>query len=323
MLERKLRKDEREKLLKTLIKDPSIKEVRHLEDLVKLYEQIWGFSAADLVRASEIITDMIKDKNCVKFFSFTGNLVSTGFRGLIKDIIKEGFIDVIITTCGSIDHDIARTAGGGYFRGTFDIDDKYLEDLEIHRLGNVFIPLENYGPVIEKTVYKVLSKLDKERHYGVREIVDSIGDELGNEDSFIYCARKRHVPIYVPGFLDGAFGTAMFTYSTMNRILIDPFKDQKELADIVFKAKRSGAIIVGGGISKHHTIWWNQFKEGLDYAVYISTAQEFDGSLSGARPREAITWGKIKPQAEYCFVNGDATIICPLLLIMVKSLISI
>ncbi len=318
-----MKDSEREKLLKTIIKDPSIKEVKHLEDLIKLYTKIWGFSAADLIKASEIFADMIKDKDCVKFFSFTGNLVSTGFRGLIKDVIREGLVDVIVTTCGSIDHDIARTSGEGYFTGTFDVDDRYLEELQIHRLGNVFIPLENYGPIVEKIVYRTLSKLDKEKYYGIREIIDFIGEELGNEDSFIYCARKRNVPIYVPGFLDGAFGTAMFTYSTTNKILIDPFRDQKELADIVFKAKKSGAIIVGGGISKHHTIWWNQFKEGLDYAVYISTAQEFDGSLSGARPREAITWGKIKPKAEYCFVNGDATIVFPILLIMVKSLISI
>ena len=99
---------------------------------------------------------------------------------------------------------------------------------------------------------------------------------------------------------------------------LNPFKDQNELADIIFKAKRSGAIIIGGGISKHHTIWWNQFKDGLDYAVYISTAQEFDGSLSGARPKEAITWGKIKPNADQCFVNGDATIVFPLMLIMMS-----
>ncbi|MGB9728126.1 MAG: deoxyhypusine synthase [Nitrososphaeria archaeon] len=313
--------DERAKILKHAIKDPTIKDVKNLDDLIRLYEKVWGFSAADLVKASNIIAKMFKDKDCVKFFSFTGNLVSTGFRGLIKDMINEGLVDVIVTTCGSIDHDIARTVKE-YFRGTFEVDDIYLEELQIHRLGNVFIPLENYGPIIEKIVYNVLSKMDRGKCYGVREIVDLIGEELANDDSFIYCARKKNIPIYVPGFIDGAFGTAMFTYSTTHKLCIDPFKDQKELADIVFKAKKSGAIIVGGGISKHHTIWWNQFKEGLDYAVYISTAQEFDGSLSGARPREAITWGKIKPKAESCFVNGDATIIFPILLIMVKSLIS-
>jgi deoxyhypusine synthase len=315
-----LKEDERARILEHEIKDPTLKDVRNLNDLLRFYEQVWGFSAADLVKASRIIAKMFKDKECVKFLSFTGNLVSTGFRGLIKDMINEGLVDVIITTCGSIDHDIARTTKD-YFRGTFEVDDVYLEELQIHRLGNIFIPLENYGPLIEKVVYNVLSKIDREKCYGVREIIDFIGAELGNDDSFIFCARKRNIPIYVPGFLDGAFGTAMFTYSTTHKLLIDPFKDQKELADIVFKAKKSGAIIIGGGISKHHTIWWNQFKEGLDYAVYISTAQEFDGSLSGARPREAITWGKIKPKAESCFVNGDATITFPILLIMVKSLI--
>ena len=28
--------------------------------------------------------------------------------------------------------------------------------------------------------------------------------------------------------------------------------------------------------------------------MYVNTAQEFDGSDSGARPDEAISWGKIK-----------------------------
>jgi deoxyhypusine synthase len=86
----------------------------------------------------------------------------------------------------------------------------------------------------------------------------------------------------------------------------------------VFDAEKSGALIVGGGISKHHTIWWNQFKDGLDYVVYISTAVEWDGSLSGARPREAVSWGKISEKAKRTMIEGDATIIMP---IMMSSLL--
>jgi len=81
----------------------------------------------------------------------------------------------------------------------------------------------------------------------------------------------------------------------------------------VFDSKRTGALIIGGGISKHHTIWWNQFKDGLDYAVYLTTASEYDGSLSGARPKEAISWNKIKPTSKHAVVIGDATITLPLL----------
>ena len=91
--------------------------------------------------------------------------------------------------------------------------------------------------------------------------------------------------------------------------------------EMILLTKRSIKIplIVGGGISKHHTIWWNQFKDGLDYTVYITTAVEWDGSLSGARPREAVSWGKIKEKSKYVTIEGDASVILP---IMLSSLIT-
>jgi deoxyhypusine synthase len=71
--------------------------------------------------------------------------------------------------------------------------------------------------------------------------------------------------------------------------------------------------MIGGGISKHHTLWWNQFRGGLDYAVYITTAVEYDGSLSGAEVREAISWGKVNVKAKQVTVHGEATAILPLI----------
>src|SRR5438309_2185773 len=78
--------------------------------------------------------------------------------------------------------------------------------------------------------------------------------------------------------------------------------------------KESGALMIGGGVSKHHTIWWNQFRGGLDLAVYITTAPEWDGSLSGARLREGISWGKVKETAKQVTIEGDATAILPLMI---------
>ncbi len=95
-------------------------------------------------------------------------------------------------------------------------------------------------------------------------------------------------------------------------LTVNYFKDMEVLADIFFPRKGEAlALIVGGGISKHHAIWWAQFREGLDWAVYITTAVEYDGSLSGAHPREAISWGKIKARARKVVVYGDATIMLP------------
>lgn len=38
-------------------------------------------------------------------------------------------------------------------------------------------------------------------------------------------------------------------------------------------------------------------RNGADFSLFINTGQEFDGSDTGARPDEAISWGKIKIDA--------------------------
>ncbi len=63
---------------------------------------------------------------------------------------------------------------------------------------------------------------------------------------------------------------------------------------IAMKAKKSGMIILGGGVIKHHICNANLMRNGADYSVFINTGQEFDGSDSGAKPEEAKSWGKIK-----------------------------
>ncbi|KHN87598.1 Deoxyhypusine synthase, partial [Toxocara canis] len=52
---------------------------------------------------------------------------------------------------------------------------------------------------------------------------------------------------------------------------------------------------------------------GSDFTVYINTGQEFDGSDSGARPDEAVSWGKIKSNAESVKVFADASLVFPLI----------
>lgn len=75
--------------------------------------------------------------------------------------------------------------------------------------------------------------------------------------------------------------------------------------------RKTGMIILGGGLPKHHICNANMMRNGADYAVFINTAQEFDGSDSGARPDEAVSWGKIRGSAKtvkvhpmYTFTTG-------------------
>jgi deoxyhypusine synthase len=119
----------------------------------------------------------------------------------------------------------------------------------------------------------------------------------------------------VPGLLDGAVGTQLWLFREAHKDFeLDLLADQSKLAALLWNAKSTGALLVGGGIAKHHTLWWNQYRGGLDYCVQLTTAQEHDGSLSGARLREAISWHKLKPSAAQVTVEGDATLTLPLLI---------
>ncbi|MGC8596303.1 MAG: deoxyhypusine synthase [Thermocladium sp.] len=295
--------------------EPTIKTI---DELVNAFGQSGGFMAGHLYDGVNIMMQMLSDPDATVMLSFTADLVATGLRGLFAKFIERGFADIVITTAGTLDHDIAKSMGGIYFRGTFDANDSDLLRDGINRIGNVFVKKEHYGPLIEKAIHGSLDNV--EGIMGVRELIWRIGNWLSDDASIIRTAARTCVPIYVPGFVDGAFGTAMLTLNDMRRarnrpgILVDVIKDERELMDIIYSSKKLGAIIIGGGISKHHVIWWSQFKEGLDYVVYVTTATEWDGSLSGARPKEAISWGKVKPSAKSTFIFSDATIALPIMM---------
>ena len=42
---------------------------------------------------------------------------------------------------------------------------------------------------------------------------------------------------------------------------------------------------------------FNFQRNGADFSVFLNTASEFDGSDSGAKPDEALSWGKIRKEA--------------------------
>ncbi len=299
----------REELLREEIEDVRVSPNDSIIDLIEKYEKMHGFVAGSLARAVKILKEGLEEAD-LRFLAFTGNLVSTGLRGILAQLIEERLFNVVITTCGTVDHDIARSLAK-YYKGTFFVDDAVLKELEIHRLGNVFIPFENYGPVVERFTHKMLDEIEADE-FATFELMREVGKRLNDKNSILRAAYENDVHVFVPGITDGAFGTALMTYPK-RRIKVDVLMDERKLADLVFPAKKLMALIIGGGISKHHTIWWAQFKEGLDYAVYVTTAIEWDGSLSGAQPREAISWGKIKPRGEAITVYGDATVIVPII----------
>ena len=96
-------------------------------------------------------------------------------------------------------------------------------------------------------------------------------------------------------------------------LIVDIAQDVIALNKMAMGARRSGMLICGGGLVKHHICNANLMRNGANYAVFVNTGQEFDGSDSGARPDEAVSWGKVRPDCQAVKVYAEATIILPLL----------
>jgi deoxyhypusine synthase len=296
------------------VKDIKLDGSMTVDALIGQMKQSGGFTGRKLAEAVDIVEEMVRKDDCTTFLSFPACLMATGTRGVIVELVKRKLVDVIITTCGTMDHDLARS-WKKYYHGDFLMDDVKLHKEGVNRLGNVLVPNASYGTILERKLTPMFRDILKDRDsISTRELVDEVGARLDDEGSMAYWCHRNQVAVFIPGITDGSFGSQLWMYWQDHRKLkIDLFQDEQDLMDMVFDAKESGAIMIGGGISKHHTIWWNQFRGGLDHAIYLTTAVEYDGSLSGAQVREAVSWGKVKETADHVTVEGDATITLPMI----------
>ena len=303
---------------KSPVKDIQINSNTTLGNLYSQFGKAGGFVASKISTATSIIHDM-NEEECTKFLSFPADIMATGTRGLIRQLVEKDMVDVVVTTCGTLDHDIARMLAD-YYHGDFAMDDEKLREEGVNRLGNVLVPDDSYGIPIENWIQPILKDLYSQKsRWPPWKIWHELGLRLAKEEkgseSFLAECAKKNINVFVPGPTDGAVGSQLWLFWQSHKdFTLDVLAEEHELSDIVHEAKSTGALMVGGGISKHHTIWWNQFRNGLDYAVQVTTAPEWDGSLSGARVKEAISWGKVRPKARRITVEGDATVMLPLIL---------
>ena len=304
------------------------------KSLIDQMSSAGGFTATKLAIARDILKDM-KSKidnvsgdstKVTNWLSFPACLCATGTRSFFVESIKHKMFNVVSTTCGTLDHDIARSYQN-YYHGSFELDDIELGEHSLMRLGNVIVPNSSYGEIIEQVVMPALEDIYQSRleetgltgadawiGFGSIHLVWELGKRIGKEDSLIYWAWKNKIPVCIPGITDGSIGAQLFMFRQKYRDFhIDTLADEQVMSDLTWDVELSNALMVGGGISKHHVIWWNQYRGGLDSAVYITTAPEHDGSLSGARLREAISWGKMRPEAPNVCVEGDASVLLPLI----------
>lgn len=275
-----------------------------------------GFQAAQLSQAIEIVKAMRKDKATI-ILSCTSNIISSGLREIVRWLVQHRHIDILVMTAGGVEEDLIKCLRP-FVVGKFEAPGAMLHTEGINRTGNIFVPNDRFVK-FEDFIDPILDELhERQKRSGVpiesHALVEELGKRIDDKDSILYWAQKNGIPLFCPCITDGSLGDLIFFQKQKHKdFRIDITGDMYKFVRLTLDAPKTGCILLGAGIAKHYVLNAQLFRDGTEYAVYINTAQEFDGSDSGARPDEAVSWGKIKANAMAVKVHCDATIAFPLL----------
>lgn len=277
-----------------------------------------GFQASNLAKGIETIKAM-KRENATIYLTFTSNMISSGLRDIITYLVKEKFVDVLVTTAGGVEEDIMKIKAS-FKLGNFNASPRHLYDNGVFRTGNLFIPNTRYA-YLEQFIDPFLKDLyeqDKKTlctHEFIREMGLKLEGQENCESSYVYWAAKHDIPVFCPGLIDGSIGDmiSFFKYNHKD-FYLDTTGDIVAIDKISNNAEKTGVICLGGGLAKHFALNSQILREGADFAVYVNTAQEYDGCDSGANISEAQTWCKVRLDALSVKIHADATIVFPLMI---------
>ncbi|KIH90752.1 deoxyhypusine synthase [Sporothrix brasiliensis 5110] len=291
-----------------------------------------GFQASAVADAIRIINGMRAWKDAETgegttiFLGYTSNLISSGLRGVLRYLVEHKHVSAIVTTAGGIEEDFIKCLGDTYM-SSFSADGAGLRSRGLNRIGNLVVPNDNYC-AFEDWVVPILDTMLEEQeaakaggddeafHWTPSKVIRRLGKEINDERSVYYWAYKNDIPVFCPALTDGSLGDMLYFHTfkaSPQQLRIDIVEDIRKINTMSVRAKRAGMIILGGGVVKHHIANACLMRNGAESAVYINTAQEFDGSDAGARPDEAVSWGKIKIGADAVKVYMEATACFPLI----------
>ena len=114
--------------------------------------------------------------------------------------------------------------------------------------------------------------LEKGEVFTPSMIIKELSKSLHDESTALYWAYKNDVPVYCPAFTDGFIGECLFEYNLAHPgFIIDAARDIFWLNKTPHRAKATGAIILGGGVVKHHIMNANLMRNGADFLVLVNT----------------------------------------------------
>jgi len=288
-----------------------------------------GIGAADLHEAVDVATEMFSGDDTTVFMGLAGAMVPAGMRDIVSELIRDGYVDVLVTTGANLTHDAIEAIGGKHHHGSEDPEagtsrrehDETLRDEEVDRIYNVYLPQEYFAvfethlrsevfPNVEETVS--IQRLTEE--LGRANAAVNERDGVDEDPGIAAAAYEHDVPIYCPAIQDSVLGLQAWMYGQTSDFQLDATADMTDMTDRAFDADSAGAFLVGGGVPKNFVLQTMLVApRAYDYAVQLTMDPPQTGGLSGATLDEARSWGKLEKAARNASVYADATITLPIL----------
>ena len=288
-----------------------------------------GYNARRLAEAAHLLKLMI-DTNSTICLTLAGAMTPIGMGKAIATMIRNGFVDWIVSTGSNVYHDLHFAYGLPVRQGHFRVDDDILYSNEIVRIYDVYIKegatLEAQDVIVQDGLYKKANKIPK--YPSTADMAYILGmaakeNSKHPENSFLVAAYEHGVPVYMPAISDSSLGINILEMvADGERILPNVILDIAESAAILWKSKSSSGLELGGGVPKNFfqqtgpAIYQllNLKKVAQDYIIQLTDARPDTGGLSGATIEEGKSWGKTRSShSGNVVVYGDASVYFPLL----------
>ncbi len=294
-----------------------------------------AFNAARIREACRLYaTSLLRDDVTVGV-SLSGALTPAGLgTSCLVPLIQRNYVDWIVTTGAVLYHDLHLGLGYSFYRGSPGLDDKELRKRKLIRIYDVIIEFEAMRAT-DQWLRKVFEDPVFQRTMGSAELHYRLGEKIAESEkrlglggvTMLAAAYVAGVPIYVASPGDSSIGLVVAERALIGKtIVFDISRDVNETAAIVHHSKqkgKSGAVSIGGGAPKNFLLQTGPQLEDIlgleemphDYFIQFTDARPDTGGLSGATPSEAVSWGKIDPDALPHAVTAyvDVTIAIPLL----------
>ncbi|HXG64120.1 MAG TPA: deoxyhypusine synthase family protein [Blastocatellia bacterium] len=282
-----------------------------------------GFQARTLADAHNLWLDMLSDNSTI-LMGLSGALVAGGMRRLISYLIKNHFVDVVVSTGNNLFQDLHETLGRYHYQATPDMTDEELQEAQVGRFHDMLASEHEYREA-DEWVGNFANTLDHSRPYSTREFLHLLGRELAEiatEDGILTSAYKAKVPVFCPCVADSAIavGIAISRINRKNPFQFDIIQDVVDASTIIARSVSTSVVMFGGGSPRsflHQTevgaSILKQSVRGHKYALQIGLDLPESSVTSNRSFAEAQTWGRVAKDAKTISVLCDPTIAMPVL----------